>query len=161
RTAAALDASPGQGVPDDAVFALFGEDLLAAMQSDSLYNLGKDLNNLLPGARSHVLRTARGLTPDKRVTREELVALDPFWGESETWSAIRNGVRPFTTSYLLEAVDLRWTAEGRIHPMPPDQAIYRTIFARTFGIAAGVTLITLVLAFPLAWLLANLSGPTA
>jgi putative spermidine/putrescine transport system permease protein len=45
--------------------------------------------------------------------------------------------------------------------VPPDQAIYRTIFARTFAIAAGVTLTTLVLGFPLAWLLANLSGPTA
>ena len=36
RTAAALDASPGQGVPDDAVFAGFGEDLLAARQNDLL-----------------------------------------------------------------------------------------------------------------------------
>ncbi len=45
--------------------------------------------------------------------------------------------------------------------MPPDQAIYRTIFARTFGIAAAVTLITLVLGFPLAWLLASLPGPLA
>ena len=64
RTAAALDASPGQGVPDDAVFAAFVEDLLEAKQDDSLYNLAKDLNTLLPAARSHVLRTARGLSPD-------------------------------------------------------------------------------------------------
>ena len=70
-------------------------------------------------------------------------------------------MRPFTTNYLLAAVDLHWTAEGDIGAVAPDQAIYRTIFARTFGIAAGVTLITLVLSFPLAWLLANLSGPTA
>jgi len=116
---------------------------------------------MLPAARSHVLRTARGLLPDNRITRDELIALDPFWDESETWTAIRNGVRSFTTSYLLAAVDLRWTVEGGIGPVPPDQAIYRTIFARTFAIAAGVTLITLVLAFPLAWLLATLSGPTA
>ncbi len=160
RTAAALG-SRGQGVPDDAVFAAFAEDLLAAKRNDSLYNLAKDLNNLVPAARSHVLRTARGLSPDKRMTRDELIALDPFWSDSETWSAIRNGVRPLTTSYLLAAIDLRWTAEGSIGPVPPDQAIYRRIFARTFGIAAAVTLITLVLAFPLAWLLANLSGPTA
>ncbi|HXA24662.1 MAG TPA: ABC transporter permease [Acetobacteraceae bacterium] len=161
RTAAALDASPGQGVPEDAVFAAFVGDLLDAKRDDSLYSFAKDLNNLLPAARSHVLRTARGLSPDTRTTRDELIALDPFWNESETWSAIRNGVRPFTTNYLLSAVDLHWTAEGDIGAVAPDQAIYRTIFARTFGIAAGVTLITLVLSFPLAWLLANLSGPTA
>ena len=33
---------------------------------DSLYNVAKDLNNLLPAARSHVLRTARGLSPTNR-----------------------------------------------------------------------------------------------
>ena len=108
-----------------------------------------------------MLRTARGLSPDKRLTRAELIALEPFWAESETWSAIRSGVRPFTTNYLLAAIDLRWTADGGIARAPPDQAIYGTIFVRTFAIAAGVTLITLVLGFPLAWLLANLSGPTA
>ena len=161
RTAAALDASPGRGVPEDAVFAAFVADLLEAKRNDSLYSLAKDLNNLLPAARSHVLRTARGLSPDTRTTRGELAALDPFWGESDTWSAIRNGVRPFTTNYLLAAIDLHWTEDGDIGAVAPDQAIYRTIFARTFGIAAGVTLITLVLSFPLAWLLANLPGPTA
>jgi putative spermidine/putrescine transport system permease protein len=161
HTAAALDAASSQGVPDDAVFAALGEDLLAAKQNDSLYNLAKDLNNLLPAARSHVLRTARALSPDKRLTRAELIALEPFWAESETWSAIRNGVRPFTTNYLLAAIDLRWTADGGITRVLPDQAIYGTIFVRTFTISAGVTLITLVLGFPLAWLLANLSGPTA
>ncbi|HEX4171477.1 MAG TPA: ABC transporter permease [Acetobacteraceae bacterium] len=160
RTAVALE-SPGQGVPDDAVFAAFAEDLLAAKRNDSLYNLAKDLNNLVPAARSHVLRTARGLSADKHMTRDELIALDPFWSESETWSGIRNGVHRLTASYLLAAMDLHWTAEGSIGPVPPDQAIYRRIFVRTFGIAAAVTLITLVLAFPLAWLLANLSGPTA
>jgi putative spermidine/putrescine transport system permease protein len=161
RTAAALYASPSQGVPDDAVFASFSEDLLAAKRNDSVYNLAKDLNNLLPAARSHVLRTARALSSGKRTARDELIALDPFWGESETWSAIRNGVHPFTTNYLLAAVDLRWTKGDGIGAVAPDRAIYGAIFARTFGIAAGVTLITLVLSFPLAWLLANLSGLTA
>jgi putative spermidine/putrescine transport system permease protein len=161
RTAAALDALPQGGVPEDAVFAALGEDLLAAKQNDSLYSVAKALNNMLPAARSHVLRTARGLSPDRRLTRADLTAEDPFWDKSETWFAISNGVRAFTTSYLLAAMDLRWIPEGGIGPLPSDQAIYRTIFARTFAIAAGVTLITLALGFPLAWLLANLSGPTA
>ncbi len=161
RTAAALDASPGAGVPNDTVFAAFADDLLAAKQNDTLYNVARDLNTLLSAARSHVLRTARGLSPDKPMTRAALTDADPFWGEDATWFAIRNGVRPFTASYLLEAVDLRWSPSGGVAPLPPDQAIYRTVFARTFLIAALVTLITLVLGFPLAWLLAHLPGPLA
>jgi putative spermidine/putrescine transport system permease protein len=161
RTAAALEASPGGGVPDDAAFAAFGDDLLAAKANDSLFNVAKDLNTLLPAARSHVLRTARGLEPGKPVTRAALTEADPFWGEADTWFAIRNGVRPFTASYLLESIDLRWSPTGGVAPLPSDQAIYRTVFARTFLIAAVVTLITLALGFPLAWLLAHVPGPLA
>jgi len=161
RTAAALAASPARGVPDDAVFAALGSDLLAAKQDNSVFNLAKTLNNLLPGARSHVLRAARGLVPGSALTRTAFVAADPFWGATDTWFAIREGVRPFTTNYLLAAVDLQWLPHGGVGPVPADLAIYRAVFVRTFVVAAIVTLITLVLGFPLAWLLANLSGPLA
>ena len=161
RTAAALAASPGSGVPDEAAFAALGEDLLRARRDDSVYNVGKELNSLLPGARSHVLRAARAMQPGTTLTRAAMVAADPFWGEAPTWFAIRNGVRRFTTTYLLAAVDLQWLPGGGIGSVPADQAIFRLIFLRTFLIAGAVTLITLVLAFPLAWLLATLPGRLA
>jgi putative spermidine/putrescine transport system permease protein len=161
RTAAALAASPGHGVPDDAVFAVFGQDLLAAKQDQSIYGVAKAFNALLPGARSHLLRATRQLDAGKALTRAAMVAADPFWGETDTWFAIRRGVRPFTTSYLLAAVDLQWLPQGGIGPVPSYEAIYRSIFARTFLVATIVTLATLVLGFPLAWLLANLPGPMA
>jgi putative spermidine/putrescine transport system permease protein len=161
RTAAALDTLPGQEVPDDAVFAALGDDLLAAKQNDSIFNLAKTLNNFLPGARSHVLRAGRGLAPGKAVTKAALVATDPFWGQTDTWFVIREGVHPFTTGYLLASLDLKWLPGGGIGTLPPDAAIYRMIFARTFMIATTVTLVTLVLGFPLAWLLATLPGPLA
>src|SRR6185312_8891230 len=78
RTAAALAASPGNGVPDDAAFAAFVDDLVAAKADESLFSVAKNLNMLLPAARSHVLRTARGLSADKRPTRVELTEADPF-----------------------------------------------------------------------------------
>jgi putative spermidine/putrescine transport system permease protein len=161
NTAAALAASPTRGVPDDAVFAALGRDLLVAKQNNSVFNVAKTLNNLLPGARSHVLRAARRLAPDTTLTRTGLIAADPFWGATDTWFAIRQGVRPFTSSYLLAAVDLQWLPSGGIGSVAPDQAIYRAVFLRTFMVAAIVTLATLVLGFPLAWLLANLPGPIA
>jgi putative spermidine/putrescine transport system permease protein len=161
HTAAALGASPVRGVPDDAVFAALGEDLLAAKQDDSVYAVGKALNSLLPGARSHVLRAARGLEPGSALSRAAMVSADPFWGETNTWFVIRGGVRPFTASYLLAAVDLQWLPDGGIGPVAAEQAIYRTVFARTFMVAATVTLATLVLGFPLAWLLATLPGRLA
>lgn len=156
RTARALRLSPGNGVPGDAAFAALGEDLLAARQTNGVYAVGKALNALLPAARSHVLRAGRRVQAGTTLTRDALVTADPFWGQPETWFAIRRGVRPFTTTYLLAALDLRWLPDGGIGPVPPDEAIYRAVFARTFLVAGLVTLATLACGFPLAWLLANL-----
>lgn len=161
RTARALQASPGDGVPGDAAFAALGEDLLAAQQTNGVYAVGKALNALLPGARSHVLRAGRHMHAGSTLTRDAMVAADPFWGGTDTWFAIRRGVRPFTTSYLLAALDLRWLPGGGIGSVPPDEAIFRTVFARTFLVAAVVTMATLACGFPLAWLLANLPGHIA
>ena len=161
RTAAALSASPGHGVPDDAVFAAFGADLLADRPDNTVFLVAKTLNDLLPEARSHVLRAARRLAPGDVLTREAMISADPFWGDDNTWFIVRGAVRPFTASYLLAAIDMKWLPSGGIGAMPPDQAIFQTIFVRTFMVAAIVTLATLVLGFPLAWLLANLPGPLA
>ena len=161
RTAAALRTSPGTGVPDDAVFAAFGADLLAGKPDNTVFVVAKTLNDQLPEARSHVLRAARRLAPGDVLTRATMVAADPFWGDDTSWFILRGAVRPFTASYLLAAVDMHWLPSGGIGSMPPDQAIFRTIFARTFMVAAIVTLATLVLGFPLAWLLASLPGPLA
>jgi putative spermidine/putrescine transport system permease protein len=161
RTARALDSSPGNGVPSDAVFAALGEDLLAAKQDNGVYEVGRALNALLPAARSHVLGAGRRIQPGMTLTRDAMVAADPFWGETETWFAVRRGVRSFTTSYLLAALDLRWLPDGGIGAVPGDEAIFLAVFARTFLVAALVTLATLACGFPLAWLLANLPSRIA
>jgi putative spermidine/putrescine transport system permease protein len=158
HTAAALRTSPGAGVPGDAAFAALGQDLVAAKQNDSVYAVAKALNSLLPAARSHVLRAGRAVHDGDNPTRESMTQADPFWGETSTWFAIRRGVQPFTTSYLLAAVDLQWLPGGGIGSLPPDEAIYRAVFVRTFMVATVVTLTTLALGFPLAWLLAHLPG---
>ncbi len=159
RTAAALQAVPDsarEGVPPDPVFVALGEDLLAAKQDNSLYAIAKTLNSLLPAARSHVLRAGRHLQEGEPATRASMTEADPFWGEPDTWFAIRQGVHRFTSTYLLAAIDLRWLPDGGIGKLPEDEAIYRAVFLRTFLVATVVTVATLVLGFPLAWLLANL-----
>jgi putative spermidine/putrescine transport system permease protein len=152
RTAAALaqDEAP---VPGDPVFQALAEDLHRAQADDSLFNLARALNTRLPGARSHLTRAPRSLGRSGPVTREAVVARDPFWGDPGTWFAIRQGAAPFTATYLLSAFDLRALPGGGIGGVPPGEAIYRDIFVRTFAIAAAVTVLTVVMGFPLAWLM--------
>ena len=53
------------------------------------------------------------------------MALDPNWGERETWAAIRRAAGPITDFYLLAALDLRRDADGAIVGVPRDQALFR------------------------------------
>ena len=79
----------------------------------------------------------------------------PFWTSPGTWSTIESGTHALTSFYLLSAVDLRWNADGSIERVPPEQAIFLRVFARTFLVAATVTLATLILGFPLAYLISS------
>ena len=155
RTEIALRGWDGQGLPADPAFQALGADFAQDLTLDRIYEFAKSLNFRLPGARSHVLRTARAARAAGTVTRQSLTAIDPIWGEPKTWTAIRSGLSPITAYYLLNAVDLQPTAHG-ISFVPPDQALYLRVFGRTFLVAAIVTLATLICAFPLAWLAAHL-----
>ncbi|HVM86043.1 MAG TPA: ABC transporter permease [Candidatus Binatia bacterium] len=163
RTSAMIGAWPG-GAPTDAMLDAVGADLIQAKTNDRLYELAKSLNSRLAGARSQILKTARRLddpslaqdTPAASAARIAAVKAVPFWSDPETWGAIRTGARGFTTFNLLNALDLRWTPAGSLGWVPADQAVFLRVFGRTFLIAGLVTLGTLLLGFPLAYLIANL-----
>jgi putative spermidine/putrescine transport system permease protein len=161
RTKAALAAEAPTGVPGDATFAALDADLAAARENDTLFGVAKAFNANLPGARSHVVRAGRGAGDGTRASRAAMVEADPFWGEADTWFALRRGVRPYTTTYLLSAVDLEWRPDGSIGNVAPEQTIYRAVFLRTFALAVTVTAATLLLGFPLAWLLSQLPARLA
>jgi len=65
-------------------------------------------------------------------------------------------VQPVTPFYLLSAADLRLNADGAVVSAPPDQSIFRTVFLRTLWISSLVTGLTLLLGYPVAYLLARL-----
>ncbi|HLZ68085.1 MAG TPA: ABC transporter permease [Aliidongia sp.] len=160
RTSETLRQWNGADVPDDAAFAALATDLRTDQAGNQLYELAKSLNSRLPGARSHVLRAARALaTGDVAATPASSVAAikaDAFWTERDTWAAVKLGTHKITSFYLLSAVDLRWNADGSLGFAPADQAIFLRIFERTFLVAALVTVATLLLAFPFAYLICSL-----
>jgi putative spermidine/putrescine transport system permease protein len=161
RTSETLRQWNGADVPDNAAFAALAADLREDQASNRLYELAKSLNSRLPGARGHVLRAARSLAGAGPAATTDQVAVDqikadPFWGERDTWSAVKLGTHRVTSFYLLSALDLRWSADGSLSFAPSDQAIFLRIFERTFLVAALVTVATLLLAFPFAYLICNL-----
>ena len=158
RTVVAVKAWDGRGLPGEPVYQALSEDLGEARKNQTLGDLSKRLNMELAGYRSLLTKTARALpfTEAPASYKEALETLDERWGDPAYWQAIRRNTSSLTPFYLLAAVDHRIDDLGEVAPATPDQAIYLDIFARTFWMGLVITAVCLLLAYPLAYLLANL-----
>jgi putative spermidine/putrescine transport system permease protein len=157
QTIKALEAWDGKDVPDEPVFAALVADLAAAEANRQSSMLGKRLNYELSGIRSQVLATSRKAASMQPPFKEQVIATAKVWGERNTWAVIKRSGPPLTDFYLLKAVDLERNADNEIVRANPNQAIYLQILGRTMYISVLVTLLTLVLGFPVAYVLANVS----
>jgi putative spermidine/putrescine transport system permease protein len=148
----------GKGLPPETVYKAASQDLAEARKNQTLGDLSKRLNQELAGYRSLLAKTARALPLKEQPAsyKEALEAIDERWGDPAYWQAIRRNTSSLTPYYLLAAVDHRIDDLGEVAPATPDQAIYIDIFARTFWMGLVITVICLFLAYPLAYLLANL-----
>lgn len=156
RTVAALAGWQGDGLPGEPAFAALAADLAQARADKSLPAAARRLNYDRNGYRTVITNTARKLPDSPQGSwQETLTALDPAWGQTEIWGALARAAGPTTDFYLLAALDLRRDAAGAILQSPPDEAIYRGVFLRTFLVALSVTALCLVIGFPVAYLLAT------
>jgi len=152
----------GQSLPDEATFAALIGDVRAARAAGTLAPVATRLNYDLSGFRSLLFATGRRLPDELQGSaRDTLIDIDPKWGEAETWGAIARAAGPVTSLFVLAAVDLKRTAEGRVVGAPADEKIFVQVLFRTFSIATAVTLLCLLLGYPLAYVLASLPTRTA
>ncbi|WP_284336244.1 ABC transporter permease [Comamonas sp. NoAH] len=147
----------GEGVPEEAVFAALATDLAAAAQDGSLGTVSRRMNFYQPEMRSLLMRSARNLPEQAPATwKAVLIDIDERWGEHETWRLLQRATQTPTADYLLEAVDAKIDARGSVVAGDADNAVYLDSFGRTIWISAVVTLLCLLLAYPVAWRLATL-----
>jgi putative spermidine/putrescine transport system permease protein len=88
--------------------------------------------------------------------REAVIDIDEDWADLDTWKLIQRESDPFTASYFLAAVDMRYNADGEIVDQPDYQQIYVKLFIRTLWISMVIMGLTLLLGYPVAYLLATL-----
>ncbi|MNZ47569.1 Putrescine transport system permease protein PotH [compost metagenome] len=157
-TLEAISGWDGKSLPPDAAYKALSEDLAAARKNQTIGDLSKRLNMELAGYRSLMAKTARALPlkSEPASYKEALEAIDERWGDPAYWQAIRRNASSITPYFLLAALDHRIDDLGELAAATPDQSIYLDIFARTFWMSVVITVICLVLAYPLAYLLANL-----
>ncbi|HEX7108136.1 MAG TPA: ABC transporter permease [Aestuariivirga sp.] len=152
----------GKELPGENVFAAFAADLKIASKAKTVALVGKRLNYEVPTLKSKVTVTARKL--DKIETgpwMEAVTAADPVWEEVSTWTVVKRSGSAFTPYYLLSALDLKLANDGSIERTPQDRRIYLQVLGRTLSISLLVTLCTLILGYPVAYMLATLPQRTA
>lgn len=161
-TLATLESWDGQQAPDAASYAALIHDLQAAKNDNASGVLARRLNYEISGYRTLIFKTIRRLPLDgeDRLTdadkRERVLGIDKRWGDTAYWRAISNNNTAWSDYYLLASMDLKRDTDRSIVQAPPDTSAFRTIFGRTFLISAVVTLVCLVLGFPLAYWMSQL-----
>lgn len=158
NVAAALRTWDGTGVPDEALFRTLAADVKTSAEARTLAVAARRVNYALQNGRSLVVnagRQVRGLETPPPSWKDAFAGFDPAWVEPKTWVALRAAAGPLTDFYLLQSVDLERGADGAIQWAPQDQSIYLQVLGRTFLISGLVTLIALVLGFPVAFLIAQ------
>lgn len=161
RTGAALSGWDRNTVPPVGAYAALLADLTAIPETARAGVLARRLNTEVSGARSLIMGTYRalplgeGLSPAQ--AKEKLLAHDPRWGELPYWWAIAKNSSRWTPDYLLTAVDLKRDAQGSVVRVGAEEAAFSDILLRTFSISAVVTLMCIVLGYPLAYWLSTLT----
>ena len=149
-------ANPEGTEPDEAAFAALAADLAKMKVDKTAGEAGTRMNYTVPGTRSLFTSTARGADKLQPPFKEALLAEDKKWGDPIIWTAMRAASSPWTTDFYLIATDRQRTADGGIEKVPENERIYLWLFGKTFVLSGLITFICLLLAFPIAHLLATL-----
>jgi len=161
RTGKALAGWDREAAPPDAAYAALLADLTAIPETAQAGVLARRLNTEVGGARSLIMGTYRalplgtGLSPLQ--AKEKLLAHDPRWAELPYWWAIAKNSSRWTPDYLLASVDLKRDAQGDVVRVGAQEAAFSDILLRTFSISAVVTLLCILLGYPLAYWLSTLN----
>ncbi|QNQ64456.1 ABC transporter permease (plasmid) [Brucella sp. 6810] len=127
---------------------------IAAMDTRGQGETARLLNQEFAGFRSLFLNTVRNV--DKiEPSWQGLTAFDGKWNDDKYWRIVENNASRFTGRYFQKATGLSLTSGGNIST---DDDVYVQIMLRTLLISMQVTLLTLVIGYPLAYAVAN-GGP--
>lgn len=162
HTVEALAGWDGKALPDNQVAATLLADLAAVSDREDLSRAANRLNYDINGFRSLLFRTVRGLSKiEQGDALASLAKIDPRWNDIETWGAIKRAAGPMTSFYLLGALDLKKSSTGEIHRVGSERAIFIRVLGRTLWISAWVTVLCLLLGYPVAYLLATAPSSVA
>ena len=150
-------------LPDEVVFAAMVEEIKSAKASRQHTKIGGRLNYESSGFSSLFRKAGRKVKKIKTPPfKEALIESDKRWGDIYTWQVIKQNSSEYTEGYYLSALDFKRKFEsGEIESLPEKDSIYLKLFFRTLLISSLIVFLTLLIGFPLSYMLSIVSTRTS
>ena len=139
----------------EAAFAALASDLTLMQTAKTTGMAGARINYTVPGTISLFKAGARAAKDMVPPYKTALVALDAEWGAPRLWAAMESASSVYTSDFYKVAVDRKLADSGWVRGGDKER-IYVYLFVKTFIVSAVITILCLLLAFPIAHLLAVL-----
>ena len=153
---AALEKWDGESVPGEPLFAAIYKDLNSA-QKIMTGKSSTRMNYEKPGWKGLVRKSARAFKKfDGPPYQEAFIKADGRWSEVGFWQSLVLMKDPRTMGYYLNSFDRRFDVDKNITLQPEERRVYVMLWWRTLLISLIVTVGCLLLAYPVAHLLATL-----
>lgn len=158
------DDSTGE-LPDEAVFKSFILEGQLAAEAKTINKVGKRFNYEKSGMSSLFRKAGRKLKrfdPEKLTTtyKEKVFSVDKKFNKLDFWQLFKRESGKRTASYYYAAVDAKMGADG-LEKKAEFKRIYLKLFERTLILSSAITLLTILLGYPIAFLLATLKTKTS
>ncbi|KPQ12235.1 MAG: putative spermidine/putrescine transport system permease protein [Saliniramus fredricksonii] len=155
QTLEALQGWDGEELPGEEVYAALAADFRRDMERprrDQFSGpLGVRLNYELSAARGAVARTVRKVPDFEPPYKEAFLDSHRLWGDVALWRVIEREGRPLTSAYYVAALDRQFNDEGEIELRDENRRIYTDLYIRTLGLSITITVLTILLGFPIAY----------
>ncbi len=144
-------------LPPEAAFEAAVRDIQVAFEAKTLGRLARRLNYEKPGMASLLRKSGRrSLAITEGPYAEQLIKVDKRWADPNIWRLIKRESGATTSSYFLASVDMRLDDLGAVGWQPENRRIYLQLFWKTVWMSAAITLLCVLLGYPVAFLLATL-----
>ncbi len=166
RTVAALQSWSGGDLPAPDAYRTLFDELQAAREDGTLRPLGRRLEYELAGGSGAVLNAQRAKAGGSDASadsdwKSQIIDADPIWGQQAVWSILKRYDGAYSGFYLRWAagVPVKMDAAGETAHEPGYN--FPAIYLRTAVIGLVVTALTILIGYPLAYVIATSSGRIA
>jgi len=149
-------------VPGEPVFRALVREIQRQREGEAYKQTLKPFSQQDPELWRLLQHTAETLPPESFASAKAwFFGTDPAWAEADTWKTIRRVAAPYTTHNLFNALDVTLTPNGNLRIKPAERRGYSLVIRDTLIMGLWVTLLALLIGYPLSYRLVTMARTPA